>query len=753
MNNLIDGNLPLSAARPRPANAGGPQLNAPQRPIGPDLRRMWALFLRHIRLFVAIAAVVFVASVVLTLRATPLYTASSSVMLDVRKQQVVDTQAVMSGLPADTAVVDSEVQVLKSRHLAARVVDTLHLDQDPEFNGRLRKPSFVGGILRGVKGLFGGSPPNAPLSALDQKKLREGIIQSVLGRLNVRRSGLTYVIEINFTSEAPSKAARIADTWADLYLTEQLETKYYATQKANRWLNERLAQLKVQVQAADEAVQQYKIANNLLSASGATLTEQEISNYNQQLATARVQEAEANARLRTAQQQLAAGSTGEDVGEALGSAVIQQLRAQRAQASANLAELQSKYGPRHPEMLKAQRNLADIDAQIQAEVRRIISNLQAQAQVARQRTAAIAGTQNAARGALATNNRAAVRLAELERNAEAVRTLYESFLNRFKQTSADQGLEQSDARIVSQANIPTSQSSPDVKRNLILGLILAVGAGAAGVLLAERLDQGLVTADDVEVRLEMPHLGAIPLMSSITEERGISPVDFVLDKPLSAFAEAFRVLRASLLYAKLGEPVRVLMVTSALPDEGKTTTAVALGRSAAQAGSRVCIVDCDLRRRNVNRLLGVEPPKGLLDVLAGQAKLEDVLLKDSRSGAVILPLAKSSFTPKDVFGSPAMERLLQELSQDYDLVLLDTAPVLAVADTRVIATRADAVLFLARWRKTPAKAVEAGLKVLTSAGAHVSGVALTQVDMKEQARYGYGDPGYYYRSYQKYYAR
>ena len=273
MNNLSDGSLPLisSRARQEPPTATQP---SGRHSSGPDLRRLWALFLRHIRLFFAVAAVVFAASVVLTLKATPLYTATSSVMLDVRKQQVVDTQAVMSGLPADTSVVDSEVQVLKSRHLAGRVVDTLHLDQDPEFNGRLRKPGFVGGMIRGVKGLFGGSPTAAPLTDLDRKKLRESIVQGVLNRVNVRRSGLTYVIDIAFTSEVPSKAAKIADTWADLYLTEQLETKYYATQKANRWLNERLAQLKVQVEAADQAVQQYKIANNLMSASGATLTEQ-----------------------------------------------------------------------------------------------------------------------------------------------------------------------------------------------------------------------------------------------------------------------------------------------------------------------------------------------------------------------------------------------------------------------------------------------------------------------------------------------
>jgi succinoglycan biosynthesis transport protein ExoP len=724
------------------------------RAAGPDLRRLWALFLRHLRLFLGVAAIVFVGAVIMTMRATPLYTATANVMLDVRKQQVVDTTAVLSGLPADTAVVDSEVEVLKSSHLASRVVDTLHLDRDPEFNGTLRKPGAIGGVIRGVSELFGGGHNGAASqSALAQKKAHEQIVQAVMHRLDIKRAGLTYVINVGFTSASPAKASRIADSFAQLYLTEQMETKFDATQQANQWLNQQLAQLKGQVQAADDAVQQYKIANNLMSASGQTLTEQEISNYNQQVTSARAGESEAVARLQEAQKQLAGGSNGEDVGEALGSAVIQQLRAQRAQISSNLAQLQEKYGPRHPEVLKAQRQMADIDSQIQAETHRIISNLQAQAQIAHQKTATIASSAGAAKGSLATNNRASVRLHDLERDSEAVNALYTSFLNRFKQTSADQGIEQSDARIVSLSNIPSAQTSPDVKRNLMLGLLLAIGAGVGAILLAERLDQGLTTGEDVERRLDMPSLGSVPHLSSVTDEKGLSPIDYVLDKPLSSFAEAFRGLRASLLYARLGEPIQVLAVTSALPDEGKTTTSVSLGRSVAQAGGKVCVVDCDLRRRNVNRLLNIEPEQGLLDVLSGQAKLDDVLWVDEKSGASFVPLAKTAFTPKDVFGSPAMEKLLVELRKRFDLIILDTAPVLAVVDTRVIATRADGVLFLARWRKTPQKAVEAGIKTLIAAGAHVAGVVLTQVDVKQQARYGYGDVGYYYGKYKKYYAR
>lgn len=735
--------------------AGGPA--GARRPAGGlteqfDLRRLANMFRRRIRLFAAIGALVFTAVVLITMTATPMYTATANVMLDVRQEQVVNAEAVLSGLPADSSVVDTEVEILRSRRLAERVVNALQLDKDPEFNPALRSQGLVATARGAVSGALSILRPGEVAdTAIAEQKAQERIVDNVLAHLSVRRSGLTYVINVSFESESPSKAATIANKFAELYLLEQLEAKFDATEQANTWLNERLEGLRQQVLADEAAVQQYKIANNLLSAEGATLTEQEISNYNQSLSDARAEVAAAEARLSTARRQLAAGSTGDDLGEALSSAVIQQLRQQRATASARVADLQGRYGERHPEMLTARRQLTDIDAQIQAEIQRIISNLEAQVQVARQRAGSISGSLSSARGTLAGNNQAMVRLNELERTAEASRTLYESYLNRYKETSAQQGIEQSDARIVSQATIPTGQSSPRPMLNLALGLVLALGCGVAAVVLAEMLDAGLATAEDVEQRLEVSYLGAIPLLASVAEGRASSPIDYVVEKPLSSFAEAFRNLRASVIYSRLGESVKIVAVTSALPGEGKTTTSLCLARSAAQQGHRVMLVDCDLRRRSVNRLMGREPERGLIEVLAGEATLEEVLQTDSVTGVKLLPLAKSSLTPKDVFGSAAMDRLLDELRRDYDMVILDTAPILPVADTRVLAPKADAVVFLARWRKTPQHAIEAAFRQLAGTGAHVGGVALTQVDMKQQSKYGYGDPGYYYAEYKKYY--
>lgn len=729
--------------------------NAPVNDTGAlsfDLNIAIATFRRRFRLFAAVAVVVFAAVVLFTLQQTPRYTATAQVMLDVRKEQVTDMSAVLSGLPADSAVVDTEVEVLKSRSLAARVVKDLKLEQDPYFNPYL--PSAKGATAW-FSSLKKAAAPVAVTDPAELQRRRERIVDNVLSGLKVRRAGLTYLISIEYTHTDPRRAADLANAFANLYLTEQLEAKFDATQKANEWLDTRVGELRDQVAQADAAVQQYKIANNLLSAEGATLTEQEISGLNQQLALSRAAQAETDARLAIARQQLARGSTGEDVGESLNSPVVQQLRKQRAEKSAQVADLSGRYGDRHPDLLKAKRELADIDTQIQAEIRRIISNLEAQAQVARQRTGSVAASVSQSKGTLAGNNRAAIGLAELERKAQSVKTLYETLLSRFKQTTTQEGIEQADARVVSPAKIPTRASYPKPSLNLALGLVLALGAGLASIVLAEILMAGLFTEDEVERRLGLPYLGAVPSLDTTVDDaktlRGMTPPEYLMAKPLSSFAESLRKLRASILFSKVGETVKVVAVTSSLPGEGKTTTTFSLARTLATSGAKVIVVDCDLRQSAISQFLKEPAQVGLLEVLNGVATLDQALINDE-SGAQILPLAKSAYTPRDVLGSAAMHRLLQELRNRYEIVLLDTAPLLAIADTRILAPHTDAVVMLVRWKKTPVKAVQSALALLQGTRAFIAGVALTQMDLKAQSRYGYGDSYYYYANYRKYYA-
>lgn len=733
-----------------------------------DLQKYIALFRRRQTTFTVVAAVVFTLAIAITIAMQlwfPLYTGTSTVIVDQHKQTVVNEQQVMGDLPSDPFTVDTEVAVLGSRDLAEKVDVALNLDRDPFFNSDARPPGLLRPIKLAVVGAINGvidsiTGKQEPSAALKAQIAHEKVIDKVMKNLKVTREGLTYVIDVGYRADTPQKAALIANTYADKYLLEQLDAKFDATERANQWLNSRLAGLRDQVVGADAAVERYKASNGLLSAEGNTLTEQEIANLNNQLAATRVQEAEATARLNTATSQLARGSNGDDVGEALNSQVVQQLRAQRAEVSRQVADLEARYGPRHPELLRAKQQLNDIDGQIQSEIKRVISNLQAQVSVARQRTASIEGSLSQSKGTLVANNAAGVKLSELERNSDSARTLYQTFLDRFKQTSASQGIEQSDSRIISRAKIPTKLSSPLWILNIPLGLIAACGIGFGAILLLEMFENRLFTSDQVETLFDLPDLGSIPMLASTITDKTLakarlSPTNYVVERPLSAYAEAFRNLRAALGASKAGgETSQVIAITSSFPSEGKSTTSICLARVIAMAGASVVVVDCDLRRRAINLHLGLQPKAGLLEVLSGAASLEAGLIKDQLTNAYFLTAsAEGASSPRDVFSGAPFDRLLQHLRQRFEVVILDTAPVLAVADTRVIAPKCDSVLLLARWRRTAQQAVEKSIKMLQFSGARISGVALTQVDMKEQARSGYGDIGYYSKEYRDYYTQ
>ena len=721
-----------------------------------DIHHLISVLRRRMALILGVGLVLLAGAVIYTFQKTPLYVATAKVVIDTHKQNIVDIGAALTGVSGESAAIDTEVQILKSRSLAEMVVSDMKLDQDPDFNPALRKPGLWASLFR--LGKAAAPIQTTGTDSVVAQRQHQVVVDGAMKGLAVNRVGQTYVIELSYTSASPARAAELANAFAHDYLVQQLDAKFDATQQATTWLNGKVAGLREQLDAANTAVEQYRVTNNLMSANGATLTEQEISGLDQQLAAVRAQQAEADARLATARKQMAQGSNGEDVGEAMNSPTVQALRAQRAGIMQHVAELSGRYGELHPEMLKAKRELADIDTQIQQEIQTIISNLQAQDEVARQRTASVAGSVAQSKGSLAGNSQASVKLMELQQNADAVKALYDSYLNRFKETSTQQGLDTSDARIVSKAETPTFASYPKKAQSVLIGLVLAVAAGLGAAFAAERLDSGIGTAENLERELDVAYLGSIPsLVSTLDSQKPGQnytgpPENFVLDKPLSSFAESFRNLRASVLFSRTGEPVKVIAVTSSLPGEGKTTTSIALARTMATSGARTVVVDCDLRQRGLNRVLSTEAKIGLLEVLNGAATLEQALVPDP-SGAMVLPLAKAAYTPKDVFGSQAMRSLLKELRVRFDVVVLDTAPVLPIADTRVLAPMADAVVLLVRWQKTPRKASASALRLLRSVHAHIAGAALTQVDAKAQARYGYGDPGYYYKSYRKYYGQ
>ena len=334
-----------------------------------------------------------------------------------------------------------------------------------------------------------------------------------------------------------------------------------------------------------------------------------------------------------------------------------------------------------------------------------------------------------------------VRLRELEREAAAARTVYETFLQRAHEF-ADQGsINTAPAELISAAAIPNEKSSPRLSISFVMSFALAMGLGLAGAFLAEALDDGFASSDDVERKTGAPALASIPQVrrSELRQSPTTSqhPAAYMIERQMSAFTEAFRVLRTTILFAAGQPKTQVVAITSALPNEGKTTVSLCLSRVSALSGQRVLLIDCDLRRRSVKEVLDIEPDVGLLQVLSGEVTWRQAIYLDEASGMCVLPVSGSGFTPKEIFGAEDMSRLIAELRGSFDLIVLDCAPVLAVAETRVAAAKADAVVLVSRWQKTPMRAVRAALQQLHDAGANIRGVALNGLDRRVPGYYSY----------------
>lgn len=709
-----------------------------------DLNTLLTTLRRRFNLFLGVLIAVLLIAVLLTYYQQPLFTAKSRVVLNMRQEQITPTATQGTVIdPADR--VDTEVEVLQSRELAARVAQALHLDRDPNFNAALLPPS---GFDRLKAGLFG--PPEATVP--EPRETSRHIVDDLIGSLEVIRLGETYAMEIGVTTRTPRNAARIANEYAAQYTQGQLREKLDENKAASRFLASRLDQLRLQAQYDTQRVQQYRIANDLLSTSGASLTEQEISAYNQAVATARAQAAEAGARLSTARAQLNKGSSGDDVGEALESSVVGGLRAQQAQVSAQLATLMARYSPNHPDVLKAQRELNDVDDRIASEIRRVISNLEAKERVSKQGLASIAGTLAGARGSLAQNNRAMAGLDDLQRRAQASQALYESYLNRYKETVAGGGTERPDASIISRAEKPGRQSSPKLILNLVLGLVIGVGAGLAAAFIAEMMFAGLTTGSEVEQKLKVHYLTGIPLLSSLLPRAG-APIDSVIADPHSGFAEAFRNLWVSLRYHTTQVP-QVIAITSALPREGKTTVAICLARTMALSGEKIVVVDCDFTKAGLSRGLGAPHGKaGLAEMLQGDVQLDDIITIDQPSGAHVLGLAAAGRSLTDLMSSPELPSAINMLRQRYAYVVLDTAPILPIAEARLVIALADAVIFVARWRHTADHAIKAALTLIPRRVARNTGFVLSCINMRKHSKFGKGDAAFYYEEYGDYYKK
>jgi succinoglycan biosynthesis transport protein ExoP len=700
----------------------------------------------------------------------PRYTASTVIVIDTHKAQMFQNEPAFSDAPFDSSEVDTQIEIIKSENIAASVIKDLHLNEDPEFIDPY--PGFIGTIRNFITRVLRFSGRTIESMSPEEAAMRTAI--KVFDRdLTVRRQGFTYAIEIDFESLNPARSAEIANAIADAYVVDALEAKYQTTRRAAVWLQDRLKELREQSSNAEHAVNDFKRKNNIVDTGGRLLNEQQLAELNSALIQAQAQTGEAKARLDRVQQILqsvdpdpATGAVG-TVADTLHNDVITKLRQQYLDLAARESDWAKRYGVNHLAVINLRNQMHEIRRNILDELRRIAETYKSDYEISKARQDSVQSSLEHIVTESQTVNSAEVTLHDLESSAQTYRTLYDNFLQHYTESVQQQTIPVSEARQITRATRPPAKSSPKTPLVLALaslgGLIVGVGFG----LLREIGDRVFRTTSQVRELLETECLTVVPLVKGLrkrvatsrsagsvdrTISTDVAPMRMMSDAPFSRFAESIRALKVAVDLGKLTKKNQIIAITSSLPNEGKSTVAMTLAQIIAISGGRALLVDADLRNPSLSRQLSVGASSGLIEVVSGDAKLDDVTWSDPTTGLCFLPsvyagrLANSS----DILACEATKRIFDNLREEYDYVIVDVSPLAPIVDVRAMTHLVDSFVFVIEWGRTKIDLVEHSF--ITAKGVYESllGVVLNKAVVTKLGRYEQYRGNYYHK---RYYAR
>lgn len=651
------------------------------------------------------------------------YRSSAQLTLEARTNNVVDLESVVSGVSTEQAAMNTELEIILSRRLLGKVVDQLNLVDDPEFNPSLAPPSELaklkGTLIAQVTSLLGSTESEEPATPAAEKSPRDRVIGNLSSSLSASVKRDTYVFNIGATTGNPEKSARIVNTLASIYLDDQIAVKFEATEQAVTWLSARVGELEEDLRAKEETLKNARSQTDLISTEALEGLNLQAKDLRDRLQEMRDQTAAAKTNETQLFNLVEAGDRAE-AAAATGDSALQRLLQSIEDGDTDATDLFDQ-------------RLAALLKRAQADRERLQSQV-----------AALAVSYQKLQDRIERQSEDLVRIQQLGREVETTRTLYETFLTRLKETTVQRGLQQADSRILSDA-IAGAQVAPRTSRILALSFILGTLVGAALVLVRQFLHSDFRTAEDLEATTGLPVMGQIPKMP--VKRTGL--INYLRNKPTSAAAEAIRNLRTSILLSNIDAPPKVIMSTSSVPGEGKTTQAVALAQNLAGLGKKVLLMECDIRRRTFSQYFKTQPKGGILSALSGDVSLHEAVFLDKALGAHVLMGEKSSVNAADLFSSDRFRNFLDGARETYDYIIIDTPPVLVVPDARVIGQYVDAIVFSVGWSSTHRGQVTAALREFASVNLQVDALVLAQIDPKGMRRYGYGGKYGAYASYGK----
>jgi capsular exopolysaccharide synthesis family protein len=653
----------------------------------------------------------------------------------------------------DPTELETDIKTLQSDSLALQVIGELHLYQDTKFSGQAPPPPSE-------------SPDLAPDPLQNDPARATAAIGDLKGNLTVTLVPNTRIIEVKFRSPDPQRASTVVNTLMRTYVENNFQKRYNSTLQASEWLKGQLVDLQMQVETSQEKLVQYQKEHEILGIDEKqNITMSKLDELNKQLTSAESDRMDKEALYRLVESgdpdAIASSAEGLDdgtPGTQSTSALLDQLKSKQAELKIQGADLSTQFGPAYPKLTQLNNQLKEIDSQIQAEMKKVVAKVRGQYTAALQRESMLKDAFEKQKQEANKLNESAIEYTLLKQKVETSRQLYEGLLQKLSEADVSAALKNNNFHVVDSAQPPTYPIEPNIPRNLMFALVLGLASGIGLAFLLEGIDNTVRTTEQAQMISGLASLGMIPLGSK-TARDGPNPKRLVIAtskeavelvtqvRPQSQMAESYRALRTSLLLSNLGAPPKVIMVTSALPQEGKTTTSINCAVVLAQKGVRVLLIDADLRRPSIHKTLGMGHHSGLSNVLTGSTTLEHAIARTAvLPNLYVLPAGTPPPNPAELLASPNMRDVLVQLREQYDHIVIDTPPSLSVTDAVVLSTRADAVVLVIRSGQTTKQALRRSRDILVNVNAKVVGVLLNAVDLSSPDYY-------YYYEYQSKYAR
>jgi polysaccharide biosynthesis transport protein len=634
--------------------------------------------------------------------ATPIYTSTADILLDSRQFGAVDIARDQASLSFNSTAIESQVEVLKSEKVALSVIEKLNLTADPEFVGG----SFIGNLISMV------FDPGRDLQD-DQRRLQRRALASFEKLIQVKRFEKTFVLDVEFSSRGAAKAATIANAIADAYLLDHLEAKYDATRRTSLWLQERIEELQQKTSQADMAVEKYKEENKLIGAKGSLVNEQQLAELNSQLTLARAEMARAQARYDLTQSLIRDKRVDAAVSEELNNPVMTELRNKYLRVSKRAAELTTRVGPDHQQVLLLRNEMREYEKQIFDELGRIAETYRSDLQIARSREQSLSQSLSNLMGVTAIDNRTLVVLREKEREAESLRTLYQNFLQRYQEMTQQQSFPITEARVITRA---TSSLYPSKPRKLLISAIGLAGGLCLGIgfaMLREYRDRGLRTSGQVREHTGLEFIGIIPSIApdELAAQDESELLRVAVASPLCKLADTLRAVKVALDLNPGCDHSHVVGVVSAVAGEGKSTVSANLAMLFGAMGSPTLLIDGDLRLSGLTKAIGIETGRSLVHVVTGNGPPSALVRKLPDRNVWFLPCSASAKTANSsqVLGAARMGDFLRAAGEHFHYVVVDIPPLCALVDAKAIAPYVNSFLFVIEWGKTPRSAVQDAL--------------------------------------------